>query len=218
MAQDTAASPAPSLPRLTEPAPSFSANSTHGPISLADYKGSWLVLFSHPADFTPVCTTELTEFARRADDFAALNTKLVGLSIDSVFAHLGWTRNMEEKFGVKIPYPIIADLDMKVATAYGMLHPGASSTATVRAVFIIDDKGIVRAMVYYPMTNGRNIDEILRVVEALQTSDKNGVATPVNWKPGEDVIVPPPQTAEAAEERMKAGYDTTDWYFSKKSL
>ena len=125
---------------------------------------------------------------------------------------------MEEKFGVKIPYPIIADLDIKVATAYGMLHPGASSTATVRAVFMIDDKGIVRAMVYYPMTNGRNIDEILRVVEALQTSDRNGVATPVNWKPGEDVIVPPPQTAEAAEERMKAGYDTTDWYFSKKSL
>lgn len=218
MSQDTATAAAPSLPRLNEPAPAFSANSTFGPISLEDFKGSWLVLFSHPADFTPVCTTELTEFARRSDDFAKLNTKLVGLSIDSIYAHLGWTRNMEEKFGVKIPYPIIADLDMKVATAYGMLHPGASSTATVRAVFMIDDKGIVRAMIYYPMTNGRNIDEILRVVEALQTSDKNGVATPCNWKPGEDVIVPPPQTAAAAEERMKAGFETTDWYFSKKSI
>jgi len=218
MAQETATGAAPSLPRLNEPAPAFAANSTFGPISLDDFKGSWLILFSHPADFTPVCTTELTEFARRADEFSALNTKLCGLSIDSVFAHLGWTRNMEEKFGVTIPYPIIADLDMKVATAYGMLHPGASSTATVRAVFIIDDKSVVRAMIYYPMTNGRNIDEILRVVQALQTSDANGVATPVNWKPGEQVIVPPPQTAAAAEERMKAGYDTTDWYFSKKSL
>jgi peroxiredoxin (alkyl hydroperoxide reductase subunit C) len=215
----TSATPTPvSLPRLNEPAPDFAANSTHGPIKLADYKGSWLVLFSHPADFTPVCTTELTEFARRADEFAKLNTKLVGLSIDSIFSHLAWTQNMEEKFGVRIPYPIIADLDMKVASAYGMLHPGASSTATVRAVFVIDDKGIVRAMVYYPMTNGRNIDEIVRLVTALQTSDANGVATPCNWQPGEKVIVPPPQTAEALQDRLKAGFETTDWYFSKKDL
>jgi peroxiredoxin (alkyl hydroperoxide reductase subunit C) len=219
MAQDAAAAPAPtSLPRLNEPAPNFTANSTQGQISLDDYKGKWVVLFSHPADFTPVCTTELSEFARRADDFEKLDTQLIGLSIDSIYAHLGWTRNIEEKFGVKIPYPIIADLDMKVASAYGMIHPGASSTATVRAVFVIDDKQNVRAMIYYPMTNGRNIDEILRLVEALQTSDKNGVATPCNWNPGEQVIVPPPQTAEAAEKRMSEGYEVTDWYFSKKNL
>lgn len=219
MSQEAAATAqSPSLPRLNEPAPDFTANSTQGPISLSDFKGSWVVLFSHPADFTPVCTTELTEFAHRAPDFDRLNTKLIGLSIDSIYSHLAWTRNMEEKFGVKVPYPIIADLDMKVATAYGMLHPGASSTATVRAVFVIDDKGVVRAMVYYPMTNGRNIDEILRLVEALQTSDKNGVATPCNWRPGEKVIVPPPQTAEAAEKRMTEGYEVTDWYFSKKEL
>lgn len=218
MSQDAATAMAPSLPRLNEPAPDFTANSTHGPVSLSDYKGGWLVLFSHPADFTPVCTTELTEFARRAPEFEDLNTKLLGLSIDSVYSHLAWTRNMEEKFGVKIPYPIIADLDTKVATAYGMLHPGASSTATVRAVFVIDEKQTVRAMVYYPMTNGRNVDEILRLVKALQTSDKNGVATPCNWQPGEKVIVPPPQTAEALEKRLDEGYDMTDWYFSKKSL
>ena len=213
-----AAPAGPTLPRLNEPAPDFQANSTQGPISLGDYKGKWVVLFSHPADFTPVCTTELSEFARRAPDFEKLNAQLVGLSIDSIYSHLAWTRNIEEKFGVKIPYPIIADLDMKVASAYGMIHPGASSTATVRAVFVIDDKAVVRAMVYYPMTNGRNIDEILRLVTALQTSDKNGVATPCNWNPGEKVIVPPPQTAEAAETRLNEGYEVTDWYFSKKDL
>jgi peroxiredoxin (alkyl hydroperoxide reductase subunit C) len=215
---EAAPATAPSLPRLNEPAPDFSANSTRGPIKLGDYKGKWVVLFSHPADFTPVCTTELSEFARRAPDFERLDTQLIGLSIDSVFSHLAWTRNIEEKFDVKIPYPVIADLDMKVASAYGMIHPGASSTATVRAVFVIDDKAVVRAMIYYPMTNGRNIDEILRLVEALQTSDKNGVATPCNWKPGEQVIVPAPQTAEAAEKRMSENYDVTDWYFSKKDL
>lgn len=215
---EAATAAAPSLPRLNEPAPDFTANSTQGPVSLGDFKGKWLVLFSHPADFTPVCTTELSEFARRSPDFDKLDTQLVGLSIDSIYAHLAWTRNIEEKFGVKITYPILADLDTKVATAYGMIHPGASSTATVRAVFVIDDKSVVRAMIYYPMTNGRNIDEILRLVEALQTSDKNGVSTPCNWQPGEKVIVPPPQTAEAAEKRLSEAYEVTDWYFSKKDL
>jgi peroxiredoxin (alkyl hydroperoxide reductase subunit C) len=205
--------------RLGDTAPDFEQDSSIGRIKFHDWAGdSWVVLFSHPADFTPVCTTELTEFARRAPEVEKLNTKLVGLSIDSVFSHLAWTRNMEEKFGVKVPYPIIADLDMKVASAYGMVHPGASSTATVRAVFVIDDKSVVSAMVYYQLTNGLNIDEILRLVEALQTSDKNGVATPCNWKPGEKVIVPPPQTAEAAEKRMSEAYEVTDWYFSKKAL
>ena len=214
----SASTPAVSLPRLNEPAPDFAANSTHGPIKLSDFKGKWVVLFSHPADFTPVCTTELSEFARQAPAFDKLNTQLIGLSIDSVFSHLAWTRNIEEKFGVKLPYPVIADLDTKVATAYGMIHPGAASTATVRAVFVIDDKQVVRAMIYYPMTNGRNIDEIVRLVTALQTSDKNGVATPCNWQPGEKVIVPPPATAEALEKRLGEGYELTDWYFSKKDL
>ena len=207
------------LPRLNEAAPDFTANTTHGTITLSNLKGKWVVLFSHPADFTPVCTTELTEFARRNDDFVARNTQLIGLSIDSVYSHIAWVRNMEEKFNVKVPYPMIADLDMKVATKYGMVHPGASSTATVRCVFIIDDKGIVRAMVYYPLTNGRNIDELLRLVIALQTSDANGVATPCNWQPGEQVIVPAPLTTEGAEKRINdPSVTATDWYFSKKSL
>lgn len=208
-----------SLPRLNEPAPDFTAETTHGPLTLSSLRGKWVVLFSHPADFTPVCTTELVEFARKSDDFAKVNTQLLGLSIDSIYSHIAWARNMEDNFGVKIPYPMIADLDMKVAQLYGMIHPGASSTATVRCVFVIDDKGITRAMIYYPLTNGRNVDEILRLVTALQTADKNGVATPVNWRPGEQVIVPAPKTSEGADKRMKEeGVEAKDWYFAKKTL
>jgi peroxiredoxin (alkyl hydroperoxide reductase subunit C) len=207
-----------SMPRINEPAPAFNAKTTHGVKTLNDYKGKWLVLFSHPADFTPVCTTEFTAFARRAADFAKLNTELLGLSIDSHYSHLAWVRNIKEKFGVDIPFPIIADLDMKVANAYGMIHPGAADTAAVRATFIIDDKGVMRAMVYYPMTNGRSIDEFIRLVTALQTSDAYKVATPEGWQPGDKVIVPPPATAEAAEARMHEGYECTDWYFCKKAL
>jgi peroxiredoxin (alkyl hydroperoxide reductase subunit C) len=217
MSEET--STARSLPRLNEPAPDFTAETTHGPLTLSNLRGKWVILFSHPADFTPVCTTELTEFARRYSEFEALNTQLIGLSVDSIYSHIAWTRNMEEKFGVKIPYPMIADLDMKVATLYGMIHPGAANTATVRCVFVIDDKGYVRAMIYYPLTNGRNIEEILRLLKALQTSDANGIATPVNWKPGEQVIVPPPKTSADAEARLnQPGIEATDWYFSKKSL
>ncbi len=213
-----AAEPRP-LPRINELAPDFTADTTQGPLSLASLRGKWVVLFSHPSDFTPVCTTELVEFARRNDDFQQLNTQLVGLSIDSVYSHIAWSRSMEQHFGVKIAYPMIADLDMKVAQAYGMVHPGASNTATVRAVFVIDDKGIVRAMIYYPMTNGRSVDEIYRLVKALQTSDANGVATPCNWQPGEQVIVPAPKTSEGAEKRLnEAGMDATDWYLATKSL
>lgn len=208
----------PALPRLNEPAPDFRALTTHGDKSLADYRGKWLILFSHPADFTPVCTTEFMAFARRADDFAALNTDLLGLSIDSHYAHIAWVRSIKESFGVDIPFPIIADLDMKVAQAYGMIQPGASDTQAVRATFVIDPEGVLRAMIYYPMTNGRSVDEFLRLIKALQTSTEYGVATPENWQPGQDVIVPPPQTAEAAEARMAEGYDTTDWYFSTRSL
>lgn len=208
----------PAMPRLNEPAPDFDAKTTHGPKKLADYRGKWLVLFSHPADFTPVCTTEFIGFARSYPRFQALNCELLGLSVDSTFAHIAWARNIEERFGVKIPFPIIEDLSMKVAHAYGMIQPGASDTSTVRATFFIDPEGRLRAMVYYPMSNGRSIEEFLRLLEALQTSDKYGVATPEAWKAGDKVLVPPPQTQPAAEKRKSEGYDYTDWYFSKKEL
>lgn len=208
-----------SLPRLNEPAPEFEALSTFGPIKLSDFRGKWVILFSHPADFTPVCTTELTEFARRSEEFKKLNTQLIGLSIDSVYSHLAWIRNMEQHFGVKIDYPLIADLDMKVAQLYGMIHPGASSTATVRCVFFIDDEGILRAMIYYPLTNGRSVDEILRVLQGLQLNKAKGVATPEGWRPGDKVIVPAPTTLQAAEERAKdKSLEVVDWYFAKKSV
>lgn len=208
----------PGLPRLNEPAPDFASVTTHGQKQLSDYNGRWLVLFSHPADFTPVCTTEFIAFAKAHPQFQALDCELLGLSIDSNFAHIAWARNIKEKFGVDIPFPIIEDLSMKVANAYGMIQPGASDTSAVRATFLIDPEGVLRAMVYYPMSNGRSVDEFLRLLTALQTSDKHGVATPENWQPGEQVIVSPPKTAEEAEARMAEGYDCTDWYFCKKDL
>jgi peroxiredoxin 2/4 len=208
----------PAFPQLNAPAPDFEARTTHGVKKLADYKGKWLVLFSHPADFTPVCTTEFTAFAKHQPEFQALNCELLGLSIDSYYSHVAWVRNIKEKFGVEINFPIIEDLSMNVARAYGMIHPGAADTSAVRATFIIDPDGILRAMVYYPMTNGRSIPEFLRLVAALQTSDKNKVATPEGWQPGDKVIVPPPQDVDAAEKRMNEGYECTDWYFCKKSL
>ncbi len=206
------------LPRINEPAPDFEAKTTHGMLKLSDYRGKWVVLFSHPADFTPVCSTEFVEFARRDEDFRKLNAQLLGLSVDSVPAHIAWVRDLERHFQVKIEFPVIADLDTKVAQKYGLIHPSASETATVRAVFVIDDKGVVRALIYYPMTLGRNIDEVLRVVEALQTADANACATPANWRPGDKVIVPPPQTTADAEQRLQSDYEVTDWYFSKRSL
>ena len=206
------------MPQLNKPAPAFEAKTTHGVKKLSDYQGKWLVLFSHPADFTPVCTTEFMAFAKAYPEFQKLNCELLGLSIDSYYAHVAWVRNIKEKFGVDIPFPIIEDLSMKVANAYGMIQPGASDTSAVRATFIIDDKGILRAMVYYPMTNGRSIPEFVRLVAALQTSDKNKVATPAGWQPGDKVIVPPPGSVQDAEKRMKEGYECTDWYFCKKDL
>jgi peroxiredoxin (alkyl hydroperoxide reductase subunit C) len=170
------------LPQLNAPAPAFEARTTHGMKKLADYQGKWLVLFSHPADFTPVCTTEFMAFAKAYPEFQKLNCELLGLSIDSYYSHVAWIRNIKEKFGVDIPFPIIEDLSMEVARAYGMIHPGAADTSAVRATFIIDDNGILRAMVYYPMTNGRSIAEFVRLVSALQTSDKNKVATPEAWQ------------------------------------
>jgi len=206
------------LPRLNETAPNFEAKTTHGPKKLSDYKGKWLVLFSHPADFTPVCTTEFMAFAKAHDQFQKLNCDLLGLSIDSNFAHIAWARNIEEKFGVTIPFPIIEDLSMKVANAYGMIQPGASDTSAVRATFLIDPESKLRAMVYYPMSNGRSIAEFLRLLQALQTSDNHGVATPEAWQPGDMCIVPPPATQEEAAMRKDEGYEYVDWYFSKKKV
>ena len=207
-----------SFPRLNEAAPAFNARTTHGDRTLEHYRGKWLILFSHPADFTPVCTTEFIGFAKAAPTFAAMNCELLGLSIDSLFSHLAWTRNIKEKFGVDITFPIIEDIKMDVARAYGMVHPGAADTQAVRATFFIDPEGVLRAMVYYPMSNGRSIDEFVRLLQALQTSDTHGVATPENWCPGQDVIVPPPKTAEVADKRASEGYKTVDWYYSTKSL
>src|SRR5829696_1950250 len=160
-----------SLPRINDPAPDFEAKSTQGPLKLSDYKGKWVMLFSHPADFTPVCTTEFVEFARRSEEFKGRGAQLVGLSVDSVPAHIAWIRNIEGHFGVKIDFPVIADLDTKVAQTYGLIHPGASETATVRAVFIIDPQQKVRALIYYPMSLGRNIDEVLRARDAGQLAE-----------------------------------------------
>lgn len=208
----------PSLPQLGQPAPSFEAVTTHGVLKLEDYKGSWLILFSHPADFTPVCTTEFIAFSEIYPELQKRGVELLGLSVDSVSSHIAWARNVEEKTKVKIPFPIIADLNKEVATAYGMLHPGQSKTETVRCVFIIDDKQVIRTILYYPLTTGRNMDEILRIIDALQTSDANTVATPANWRPGDKVVVPPPNTQEMAEERLKEGYECIDWYLCKKKL
>ena len=207
-----------SFPHLNEPAPDFRAKTTHGERSLSDYKGKWLILFSHPADFTPVCTTEFIGFAKAAETFGKMNCELIGLSIDSLYSHLAWTQNIKEKFGVEITFPIIEDIKMEVAGAYGMVHPGAADTQAVRATFFIDPEGVLRAMVYYPMSNGRSIDEFVRLLQAMQTSDANKVATPEGWTPGCDVIVPPPKTADAVAKRAGEGFDTVDWYYSTRKL
>ena len=207
-----------SLPRIGESAPAFEAETTFGVLRLEDFRDKWLILFSHPADFTPVCTTEFVAFAKIYDALQKLGVELLGLSVDSVTAHIAWVRNIQEKFKVKIPFPVIADSDRKVAGLYGMVMPGESKTETSRCVFVIDPKGILRAMIYYPLTTGRNMQEILRLVTALQTTDAHGVATPANWRPGEKVIIPPPRTMEAAAQRLKQGYECKDWYFCKKEL
>jgi len=218
MSDETASAPAVSLPRLNEPAPDFEAMTTHGLRRLSDYRGRWLILFSHPADFTPVCTTEFIAFAKRYEEFRDRGCELLGLSVDSNHSHLAWVRTIEEKFGVRIPFPIIADLSMKVAQKYGMIHPGASETATVRALFVIDPQGVLRAMIYYPLTTGRSIDEVLRLLTALQATDTHGISTPEGWRPGDPVIVPPPKTVEELEGRLRAGYECRDWWFCTRPL
>lgn len=207
------------IPRIGDAAPNFNAVTTVGPVDFYDYKkDQWAILFSHPADFTPVCTTELSEFAREKEFFAGKNTKLIGISIDSIHSHVAWVQNVREKSGVYLDFPLIADLDTRVAQLYGLIHPGESQTATVRAVFIIDPKNVIRAIIYYPLNVGRNLDEIKRVVEALQTADANSVALPVNWRPGDKVIVPPPKTLAEVEDRINSDYEKVDFYLAKRDL
>lgn len=209
-----------SMPRIGDIAPDFEAITTKGNIKLSDFaRDKWIVLFSHPADFTPVCTTEMSGFATRKAEFDALNTELLGLSIDSIHAHLGWVNNVREKTGVYFDFPIIADIDMKISKLYGMLQPNESETAAVRAVFFMDPKKRIRLIMYYPLNVGRNMDEILRALEALQTSDKYGVAMPLDWKRGDKVIVPPPKTLEEMEARLNDdSIERTDFYLAKKMI
>ena len=207
------------IPRIGDVAPDFRAITTHGEITFSDWQGGkWVLLFSHPADFTPVCSTELVEFARRNQEFEKKGARLIGLSIDSIHSHLAWRENLKQIFDVAIPYPMIADNNGAVAAKYGMLHPGASTTATVRAVFFIDPKRVVRALVYYPLNVGRNVDEVARVLDALQTADKHGVACPVNWKPGDKVIVPPPKTEKEVEARLGSTDEKLDFYLVRKQI
>lgn len=218
-----------SLPLIGDKAPSFTAATTQGSINFpADYKGSWIILFSHPADFTPVCTTEFVKFASMHAEFTELNCKLVGLSIDSTNSHIAWLRTIKEKIefegikNVEIMFPVIADLKMEVAKLYGMIHPKASDTHAVRAVFYIDPTATIRAIMYYPASTGRNFSELKRVLIALQTSDAEKIATPADWQPGKDVIVPPPGTCLGAKERVdtsgQEGLKCQDWFLCFKTL
>ena len=211
------------IPRILETAPDFEAKSTQGVIRLSDYtqKGKYVLLFSHPADFTPVCSTEFIAFAKAWERFDQLNVQLIGVSIDSIYSHIAWARDLEKAAGVEIKFPVIADLDQRVSSLYGLIHPEASDTATVRAVFAIDPKQVVRAIIYYPMQLGRNIEELVRVFQGLQTIDGNGVSVPADWSPGQDVIVPAPATLADAHKRTNgggAGLKVETWYLAKKEL
>ncbi len=207
------------LPQIGAPAPEFTTLTTFGKRSLSDYQGSWLVFFSHPGDFTPVCTTEFIAFARAYPEFQSRNTELLGLSIDSNPSHLAWVYNIYQNTGAEIPFPIVADRDGSIARLYGMISRAESTTATVRAVFIIDPEGILRAILYYPLKVGRNIDEIIRVIDALQTADKYNVATPANWEPGDPVIVAPPTSYKELMKRVNdPRYDCTSWYLCYREV
>ncbi|MCD6236017.1 MAG: peroxiredoxin [Thaumarchaeota archaeon] len=209
------------IPLLGEKVPSFEAQTTHGKIRFPeDYKGKWVVLFSHPADFTPVCTSEFVAFQKRYEEFKKLGCELIGLSIDQVFSHIKWIEWIKDKLNIEIEFPVIADDQGKIASLLGMIHPG-KGTNTVRAVFVVDPKGILRAMLYYPQEVGRNMDEILRLVKALQVSDENGVAMPANWPDneliGDKVIIPPASDIETARKRTQQ-YECYDWWFCYKPL
>lgn len=215
------------MPRIGDLAPEFKAITTQGEINFpSDYKGKWVIFFSHPADFTPVCTSEFMTFAKRESEFNKLNCQLVGLSVDGLFSHIAWLRTIKDKIEYKgmknmeVKFPLIEDITMEVAKKYGMIQPGESSTKAVRAVFFVDPKGIIRAIIYYPLSLGRNFDELKRALIAMQTADKYSIATPADWKPGEDVIVPPPGSCGVAKERMESKSDMVcyDWFFCTKKL
>ncbi len=215
------------MPRIGDKAPAFKAVTTQGEITFPEqYSGSWVILFSHPADFTPVCTSEFMTFASREGQFAKANCKLVGLSVDGLYSHIAWLRTIKEKIeykgmkNVEVTFPLIEDITMSVARAYGMMQPGESATKAVRAVFFIDPKGIIRAIIYYPLSLGRNFDELYRVLVALQTADAFSVATPADWQPGDDVIVPPAGSCGVAKDRMQGTQDMKcyDWFFCTKKL
>ena len=217
------------MPRIGEPAPEFKAVTTQGEINFpSDYKGNWVILFSHPADFTPVCTSEFITFASLEEKFANANCKLVGLSVDGLYSHIAWLRTIKDKIeyrgmkDVEVKFPLIEDITMEVAKKYGMIQPGESSTKAVRAVFFVDPKGIIRAIIYYPLSLGRNFDELYRALIAMQTADEFGVATPADWTPGDDVIISPAGSCNAAKDRMD-GKDANvdeckDWFFCTKKL
>lgn len=216
------------LPLIGDKAPEFSALTTTGRVNFPeDYEGKWVLFFSHPSDFTPVCTTEFMTIAAMQEEFKAMNVELLGLSVDSLYSHIAWVRKIEElewkgMKNIKIDFPVIADLNTKVSTKYGMLQPNVSSTQAVRAVFVIDPEGIVRSITYYPLTTGRNFDEILRMIKALQKADADHCSTPANWQPGDDVIISTPVTLEAAEAGMASENEdeyTLDWFlrFKKES-
>ncbi|MFP4697663.1 MAG: peroxiredoxin [Eubacteriales bacterium] len=208
------------LPQLGSKAPFFEAETTFGPVSLSDYEGSWLVFFSHPGDFTPVCTSEFIAFSKSYDAFKERNTDLLGLSVGRIYSHLAWVNSIYENTGVEIPFPIIADGDMTISEQYGMISPLITEVATVRNVFIIDPEGIVRLILYYPNNIGRNIMEILRCIDALQFSDERGLNTPANWMPGMPGLMRPPVTYEGLKEReISCGEDCrcVDWYFCFKN-
>lgn len=217
-----------SMPRIGDKAPEFKAVTTQGEINFpSDYKGKWIILFSHPADFTPVCTTEFMTFGKMTAEFEALNCQLVGLSIDGLFSHIAWLRTIHEKIdfkgmkGIEVKFPLIEDITMDVANMHGMIQPGDSSTKAVRAVFFIDPKGIIRTIMYYPSSLGRNFDEIKRVLIGLQTVDNFGVALPADWRPGDEVIVPPAGSCGVARDRVedKSGQlKCYDWFFCTKQI
>ncbi len=215
-----------SMPRIGDAAPEFKAVTTQGEINFpSDYKGNWVILFSHPADFTPVCTSEFMTFATMSDKFEQANTKLVGLSVDGLYSHIAWLRTIKEKIeyrgmkDVEVKFPLIEDITMDVAKKYGMIQPNEDTTKAVRAVFFIDPEGVIRSMIYYPLSLGRNFDELYRVVVALQTADKFGVATPADWYPGDDVIIGPAGSCGSAQERMEdEEIDCKDWFFCTKKL
>lgn len=217
-----------SMPRIGDKAPEFKAITTQGDINFpGDYKGSWVILFSHPADFTPVCTSEFMTFASLENKFNQANCKLVGLSVDGLYSHIAWLRTIKDKIAyrgmkdVEVTFPLIEDITMQVAGKYGMIMPGESNTKAVRAVFVIDPNGVIRTIIYYPLSLGRNFDELYRVLIALQTADAFNVATPADWQPGDDVIVPTAGSCGVAKERMEsktADVKCHDWFFCTKKL